>query len=137
MGAVTGFPIPLPPPSEQSEIVRRVEVLLAYADRLEARYTAARAQVERLTPALLAKAFRGELVPQDPNDEPAAILLERVRAARVAAGETACPKRRTGNGRLGTLQKAKPLILTRNDVQDMHMTIPLSESSASSRRSSS
>ena len=63
------------------EIVRRVETLFAYADRLEARYTAARAQVERLTPALLAKAFRGELVPQDPNDEPASVLLERIRAA--------------------------------------------------------
>ena len=67
---------------EQNEIVRRVEALFAYADRLEARYTAARAQVERLTPALLAKAFRGELVPQDPNDEPASVLLERIRAAR-------------------------------------------------------
>ena len=44
MGAVTGFPIPLPPPSEQHEIVRRVEALFAYADHIEARYTAARAQ---------------------------------------------------------------------------------------------
>lgn len=67
------------------EIVRRVEVLFAYADRLEARYAAARAQVERLTQALLAKAFRGELVPQDPNDEPASVLLERIRAARESA----------------------------------------------------
>jgi len=71
-----------PPLDEQLEIVHRVEALFAYADRLEARYTAARAQVERLTPALLAKAFRGELVPQDPNDEPASVLLERIRAAQ-------------------------------------------------------
>lgn len=70
---------------EQEEIVRRVESLLAYADRLEARYKAARARVEQLTPALLAKAFRGELVPQDPTDEPAAVLLERIRASRVMA----------------------------------------------------
>jgi type I restriction enzyme S subunit len=74
----------LPPLREQQEIVRRVETLFAYADRLEARCTAAHAQVERVTPALLAKAFRGELVPQDPNDEPAAVLLERIRAARAA-----------------------------------------------------
>ena len=67
---------------EQTEIVRRVESLFAYADRLEARYTAARAQVEKLTPALLAKAFRGELVPQDPSDEPAGELLARIAAAR-------------------------------------------------------
>lgn len=74
--------IALPPNDEQTEIVRRVDELFAYADRLEARYATARAQVERLTPALLAKAFRGELVPQDPNDEPASTLLERIRAER-------------------------------------------------------
>jgi type I restriction enzyme, S subunit len=84
---------------EQSEIVRRVESLFAYADRLEARYKAARAQVEKLTPALLAKAFRGELVPQDPNDEPASELLARIAAAqstdkvkkarKLASGKTA------------------------------------------------
>jgi type I restriction enzyme S subunit len=52
----------LPSLAEQHEIVRRVEALFAYADRLEARYAAAREQVEQLTPSLLAKAFRGELV---------------------------------------------------------------------------
>jgi type I restriction enzyme S subunit len=65
--------------NEQHEVAHRVQALFAYADRLEARYKIARAQVERLTPALLAKAFRGELVPQDPNDEPASVLLERIR----------------------------------------------------------
>jgi len=69
-----------PPIEEQTEIVRRVESLFAFANRLEARYTAARAQVEKLTPATLAKAFRGELVPQDPNDKPASELLERIKA---------------------------------------------------------
>jgi hypothetical protein len=72
--------VPVPSMMEQHEIVRRVETLFAYADRLEVRYTTARAHVERLTPTLLAKAFRGELVPQDPNDEPASVLLERIRA---------------------------------------------------------
>ena len=74
--------ISLPPKDEQAEIVRRVEFLFAYADRLEARYTTARAQVEKLTPSTLAKAFRGELVPQDPNDEPASALLARISASR-------------------------------------------------------
>ena len=73
------YPFFLPPKDEQTAIVRRVEALFAYADRLEARYTAARAQVEKLTPATLAKAFRGELVQQDPNDEPASALLERIK----------------------------------------------------------
>jgi type I restriction enzyme S subunit len=85
-----------PPLDEQLEIVRRVEALFAYADRVEARYTATRAQVERLTPMLLAKAFRGELVPQDPNDGPASMLLERIRAVRAAVGEKPPRKVRTG-----------------------------------------
>ena len=66
---VIAVPAQLPPLDEQIEIVRRVESLFAIADRLEARCTAAQAQVARLTPLLLAKAFRGELVPQDPNDD--------------------------------------------------------------------
>ena len=78
LGAIKELVLPLPELQEQTEIVRRVESLFAYADRLEARYAAARAQVEKLSPATLAKAFRGELVPQDPNDEPASVLLARI-----------------------------------------------------------
>ena len=75
------FPTPVPPTPEQQEIVRRVEELFALADRLEARVGKARGQVDKLTQSILAKAFRGELVPQDPNDEPAEKLLARIRAA--------------------------------------------------------
>lgn len=85
------IPVPVPPPAEQTEIVRRVELLFAFADRLEARLAAARRQVGQLTPALLAKAFRGELVAQNPADEPAAELLKRLAAQREAA-----PKARRG-----------------------------------------
>ncbi|MBX9917246.1 MAG: restriction endonuclease subunit S, partial [Nitrosomonas sp.] len=87
------FAFLLPPLQEQTEIVRRVEELFAYADRIEARYHAARAQVDKLTPAILAKAFRGELVPQDPNDEPASVLLDRIRASRAENALTPKPKR--------------------------------------------
>jgi type I restriction enzyme S subunit len=79
LSKIKEFPLSLPDITEQTEIVRRVEALFACADRLEARYTTARAQVEKLPPATLAKAFRGELVPQDPNDEPASVLLERIK----------------------------------------------------------
>ncbi|WP_077731548.1 restriction endonuclease subunit S [Methylocaldum sp. 14B] len=79
---VRRVPIPLAPIAEQSEIVRRVETLFTLADRIEARYKAISARVDILTQALLAKAFRGELVRQDPSDEPAEKLLERIRAAR-------------------------------------------------------
>jgi len=124
--ALGQFEFPLPPLREQHEIIRRVETLFAYADRLETRYTAARSQVEHLTPALLAKAFRGELVPQDPNDEPASVLLERIRAARVASEGAAGPKRRKG-GRPKTSRKAEVLMLTRKDIQDTHLTTILKE----------
>lgn len=78
LGLLRELPILLPPLPEQQEIVRRVEALFAFADRIEARLATAQKTAERLTPATLAKAFRGELVPQDPNDEPAAELLERI-----------------------------------------------------------
>ncbi|MEW6573874.1 MAG: restriction endonuclease subunit S [Bacillota bacterium] len=74
--------IPLPPLEEQLEIVRRVEALFKIADQVEARYEKAKAYVDRLTQAIFAKAFRGELVPQDPDDEPASVLLERIREER-------------------------------------------------------
>lgn len=80
----------LPSIAEQSEIVRRVEKLFAFADRLEERLSQAQAAVQKLTPALLAKAFRGELVPQDPNDEPASELLKRLQESRT---ESAKPRR--------------------------------------------
>lgn len=89
---LSALPISLPSQEEQTEIVRRVETLFAFADRLEARLQSAQTAAERLTPALLAKAFRGELVPQDPNDEPATELLRRLCEAR-AADTTSKPKR--------------------------------------------
>lgn len=82
------IPIALPPVKEQAEIVCRVETLFAFADRLDARLQTAQTATERLTPALLAKAFRGELVPQDPNDEPASELLRRLQADRPASKST-------------------------------------------------
>lgn len=78
------FEFPVPTIQEQNEAVRRVETLFAFADRLDARLAQARSAVDRLTPSLLAKAFRGELVPQDPADEPAAELLKRLAVQRGA-----------------------------------------------------
>lgn len=72
------FPINLPPYEEQKEIVRQVEKLFSLADKLEEHYKLAKVHVDKLSHSLLAKAFRGELVPQDPNDEPAEKLLEQI-----------------------------------------------------------
>lgn len=77
------IPLPLPPSEEQNEIVRRVEQLFALADKIEGRYTKAKAQVDKLPQSLLVKAFRGELVAQDVNDEPASVLLERIKNEKV------------------------------------------------------
>ena len=76
---IKGFPTPVPPVHEQKEIVRRIEALFETADALEARYLKAKAHVDKLTQSILAKAFRGELVPQDPNDEPASVMLTRIK----------------------------------------------------------
>ncbi len=78
------FPIPIPSLVEQQEIVRRVEELFAIADRVEAQYTSLKEKVDKLPQAILAKAFRGELVEQDPEDEPAEVLLERIKEEREA-----------------------------------------------------
>lgn len=70
----------------QRETVRRVEGLFELADQLEERLAKARGYVNKLTPSLLARAFAGKLVPQDPTDEPAEKLLERIRRCSVLAG---------------------------------------------------
>jgi type I restriction enzyme S subunit len=69
---------PLPPLEEQKEIVRQVDKLFSLADKVEDHYKKAKLRVDKLSQSVLAKAFRGELVPQDPNDEPAEKLLERI-----------------------------------------------------------
>ena len=85
--AIKEMPISLPPLPVQQEIVRRVEALFALADKIEARHKKAKLQVDRLTQSILAKAFRGELVPQDPNDEPASRLLERILGEKAKSDE--------------------------------------------------
>jgi type I restriction enzyme S subunit len=87
--------VPLPPLAEQHEIVRRVETLFKTADALEAHYHKAKAHVDKLTQSILAKAFRGELAPQDPTDEPAfkfagATSPKNRRASKVASSSRSC-----------------------------------------------
>ncbi|MEZ8368929.1 restriction endonuclease subunit S [Vibrio splendidus] len=85
IGKMKSFIIPLPSIEEQKEIVRLVDQYFAFADTIEAQVKKAQARVDNLTQSILAKAFRGELVPQDPNDEPAEKLLERIAEARKEA----------------------------------------------------
>lgn len=92
------FEIELPPLEEQAEIVRRIETAFGWLDRMAADHSAAARLLPKLDAAILAKAFRGELVPQDPNDEPASTLLARIKAERKAV-----PKGKSGRGRRAKL----------------------------------
>lgn len=80
-----GLPLPFPSYAEQKEIVRLVDQYFAFADIIKAQVKKAQARVDILTQSILAKAFRGELVAQDPTDEPADKLLERIAEARKEA----------------------------------------------------
>jgi type I restriction enzyme S subunit len=74
----------LPPEDEAEEICSRVTSLLSAAERIERAHGDVEERLARLPRATLAKAFRGELVPQDTSDEPASVLLARLRSEREA-----------------------------------------------------
>ena len=100
-------PISLPPLKEQKEIVRRIESLFKLADSIEQQYQQAEVDLATLNQSILAKAFRGELVPQDPNDEPASVLLERIRAERDRA--KAAAKKSKGKKKSSSKKQDKQL----------------------------
>lgn len=76
--------IPVPTLAEQERIVAEIESRFERADALETAVDRALNDAEKLKQAVLKKAFSGELVPQNPDDEPASVLLDRIRAARAS-----------------------------------------------------
>ena len=96
---LAGYVVPFPPLAEQQRIVAEVERRLSIADEAEATIEAALARAERLRQAILKRAFEGKLVPQDPNDEPASVLLERIRKQREAEAQAPPRQARTPRGR--------------------------------------
>jgi len=88
------FKIPFCPLEEQEEIVRHIDALFKVINSIEYHYKKANAQIDNLAQSILAKAFRGELVPQDPDDEPASVLLERIRKERTELKKKKKPQKR-------------------------------------------
>ena len=100
LGVLSDFPIPLPPLAEQGRIVAEVERRLSVVQQAEATVAASLSRAERLRQSILKQAFSGRLVPQDPGDEPASALLERIRAEREGEAAAArAAKRESRRGR--------------------------------------
>tara|TARA_R110001606_G_scaffold399083_1_gene580433 strand:- start:4292 stop:4645 length:354 start_codon:yes stop_codon:yes gene_type:complete len=98
---LSDFPFACPPINEQTEIVRLVDQYFAFADTIEKQVQKAQQRVDKLTQSILAKAFRGELVPQNPTDEPADELLKRIATARKEAEALALSAKKTAK-KVGT-----------------------------------
>lgn len=97
---------PLPPREEQERIVAVAGELLSEGDRMAAATTLTAGRCARLRQSILKWAFEGKLVDQDPNDEPADVLLARIRAERAAAAATKAPAKAPAEKPRG--KKAKP-----------------------------
>lgn len=84
-GDIKAMPVPICSPAEQDEITRILDERLSAADTLEAEIDAGLTRAEALRQSILKQAFSGKLVAQDPNDEPAPVLLERLKAEKAKA----------------------------------------------------
>ncbi|MFA5002768.1 MAG: restriction endonuclease subunit S [Methanolinea sp.] len=92
--------IPYPDISEQKEIISEIERHFSQIDHVEQTIETSLRQAETLRQTILKQAFEGKLVPQDPNDEPASVLLERIKAEKAS---------RAAEGKKGkTLQRRSP-----------------------------
>ena len=106
-GRLAQIPVRVPPLAEQHRIVAEVERRLSLIQKAEDVVEANLKKADRLRQSILKQAFSGRLAPQDPDDEPASALLERIRAEREAAEAAEKNERRSrrGRGKGGTSRK--------------------------------
>jgi type I restriction enzyme S subunit len=95
MGTIRQIPVALPPRAEQVRIMTVVEQRISVRTSLLRDLENTGRRVARLRQSILKWAFEGRLVDQDPNDEPAEKLLERIRAERAASGRHRSTRRRS------------------------------------------
>ncbi len=100
---INNLPIPIPPLEEQHEIICEIERRFSVIDEMEKVVNDSLAKAERLRQSVLKKAFEGRLVPQNPNDEPASVLLERIQAEK----EQRAAEEKAGKKKLKTVKKNK------------------------------
>ena len=111
---LSGMAVPLPPLAEQVRIVAEVDRRQSIIQQAEAILEASLKRIGRLRQSILKQAFCGQLVPQDPDDEPASVLLESIRAEREAAQSAVAPGGRKTRRRRSNAASDKQLRLLEN-----------------------
>jgi type I restriction enzyme S subunit len=109
------YVVPLPPLAEQHRIAAEVERRLSVAQQLDGVIETNLKRAERLRQAILKRAFEGKLVAQDPEDEPAGVLLERITAAQ----NKMTTRAQSEDGRNDSEKKTEDLALTQQSFPEL------------------
>lgn len=121
-GILQKFPVPLAPAVEQKRIIELLEEELTLLAKQEEYTLAALTASEAQRKNILKSAFSGQLVPQDPNDEPASVLLEKIKREREALAKMPKPRKPSKPKKKGDLMNTLLEVLTTEndwiDAQD-------------------